>query len=59
MEKIDPHRTHSYSYDQLLKSAFEIELSTLKISSNRDNEKGLIENYLKERVNEIKERWKI
>lgn len=58
MEKTDPHKHYSYSRDQILKSAFEMEINTLKLRQDRDNELGLIESYLKERLNEIKERWK-
>lgn len=56
----DPHKTHHYSHDQLAKVVFEMEISKLKRDSSGHNSEvlGLVESYLKERVNEIKERWK-
>lgn len=57
----DPHKTHSYSHDYLLMTAFEYELmNTLsqikdpKVSAAKD----IVEVYLRARVHEIKERWK-
>ena len=56
---IDPHKTHHYSHDQLTKAIFELELGRLKTDKGHNSEVlGLIECYLKERVDEIKERWK-
>lgn len=59
MEKIDPHKTHNYSHDQMLLSAFGHELrNTIALVNDRSNELTIVENYLKQRIDEIKERWK-
>lgn len=59
MEKTDPHMTHHYSHDQLAKTIFMMELNSLKLRlADRDNGKSYVEEYLKERVNEIEKRWK-
>ena len=59
MEKIDPHKTHSYSHDWMLMTAFVDEINnTLKLKKQRDNEISVVESYLENRVKEIKERWK-
>jgi hypothetical protein len=53
---IDPHKTHCYTHDQLIKAAFELELSS-NLKSKSDN-RELIENYLKDRIKEITDRWR-
>ena len=59
MEKIDPHKTHSYSHDWMLMTAFDFELRNhLAVKYKHDNEKAIIEQYLQDRVKEIKDRWK-
>jgi hypothetical protein len=59
MEKIDPHKTHSYSSDYMLMTAFDFELRNhIAVNCERTNEMTIIESYLQERVNEIKDRWK-
>lgn len=59
MEKTDPHRTHNYSHDQMLLSAFGHELrNTVRLVNDRSNEMTIIESYLQKRIEEIKERWK-
>lgn len=59
MEKTDPHKTHSYSHDQLLITAFGHEIrNTIRLQSDRSNELVIIETYLQKRIDEIKERWK-
>ena len=59
MTATNPDVSHHYSTDQLAKTIFEIELGNLKRDKNHNAEViGLVESYLKERVNEIKERWK-
>jgi hypothetical protein len=59
MEKTDPHQTHSYSNDWMLMTAFDFELRNhLAVKYTQDNEKAIIEQYLQNRVKEIKDRWK-
>ena len=59
MEKIDPHKTHSYSHDYMLMTAFDFELRNhIAVNCERTNEIAIIESYLQERVNELKDRWK-
>lgn len=57
-DKPDPHKTHNYSHEQLMKFSFEIELAHLRLHKKDDPRKEAVESYLKERFNEIKERWK-
>lgn len=58
MDNPDPHKTYSYSQDQLLMTAFDYELRNTVALRDRTNELTIIEEYLRERVTEIKERWK-
>lgn len=59
MEKTDPHKTHSYSHDNMLMTAFDFELRNhIAVKCEKTNEMAIIESYLQDRVNEIKERWK-
>ena len=59
MEKTDPHKTHSYSHDYMLMTAFDFELRNhIAVNCERTNEMTIIESYLQDRVKEMKERWK-
>jgi hypothetical protein len=59
MEKTDPHKTHSYSHDWMLMTAFDFELRNhISVNCEQTNEMTIIRGYLEERVKEIKERWK-
>lgn len=59
MEKIDPHKTHNYSHDQLLLTAFGHEIrNTIALTKDGSNEMTIIREYLEKRIDEIKERWK-
>ena len=59
MDQLDPHSTYSYSHDQVLMTAFDYEIrNNLAVNPKYDNVKEVIEGYLKERVTEIRERWK-
>jgi hypothetical protein len=59
MEKTDPHKTHSYSHDWMLMTAFDFELRNhITVNCEQTNEMTIIRGYLEERVKEIKERWK-
>ena len=58
MEKTDPHKTHNYSYDYILMTAFQHELNSLTLRKNNDNISPIMEDDLRDRVKEIKNRWK-
>jgi len=58
MAKIDPHKTHSYSQDFILMTAFQSEINSLTVRKKNDNISPIIEEYLRDRVKEIKDRWK-
>ena len=59
MDTLDPHTTHSYSHDQVLMTAFSHEIrNNLALNPKYDNVREVVEGYLKQRVEEIKERWK-
>jgi len=58
MAKTDPHKTHSYSQDYILMTAFQSEINSLTCRKNNDNITPIVEEYLRNRVKEIKERWK-
>lgn len=57
---IDPHKTYNYSHDQLTKTIFEMELRNHQIDKHTvTGERELIESYLKDRIKEITERWRV
>lgn len=59
MEKIDPHKTHSYSNDYMLQRAFDFELRNhIAVNCEQTNEMAIVRDYLEKRLKEIKERWK-
>jgi hypothetical protein len=58
MAKTDPHKNYSYSQDYNTMIAFQHEINSLTIRKNNDNITPIIEEYLRGRVKEIKERWK-
>jgi len=58
MEKTDSHKNYSYSHDYILMTAFVQEIGTLKIKKDRSNEMAIVQEYLEQRVKEIKTRWK-
>jgi hypothetical protein len=58
MAKTDPHKTHSYSQDYILITALQSELMSLPLRRKNDNITPIIEEYLRDRVKELKERWK-
>jgi hypothetical protein len=59
MEKTDSTKSHSYSHDQLLISAFGHEIrNTIRLVEDTTNELAVVEAYLQKRIDEIKERWK-
>jgi len=58
MAKTDPHKNHSYSQDYILITALQSELLTLPLRKKNDNITPIIEEYLRDRVKELKDRWK-
>ena len=58
MEKNKNHVEHSYSQDYILVTAFQQEIGHLTVSEKRDNIEPIVEEYLRNRVKEIKARWK-
>jgi hypothetical protein len=58
MEKIDPHRTHHYSHEQIIMTAYTLDLHNVKTNPKYDNVREILENFMNERVKEIKDRWK-
>jgi hypothetical protein len=58
MEKTDPHKTHNYSQDYNTMIAFQHEINSLTIRKKNDNITPIIEEYLRNRVKEIKDRWR-
>ena len=58
MEKTDSQNNYSYSQDFILMTAFQNEINTLTLNKNCDNIRPIVEEYLRGRVKEIKERWK-
>ena len=58
MAKTDPHKNHSYSQDYNMMIAFIHEVGSLKLKKDRNNEMAIVEQYLEQRVREIKDRWK-
>jgi len=58
MAKTDPHKTHSYSQDYNMMIAFTHEVGSLKLKKERGLETVIIQEYLEQRVKEIKDRWK-
>ena len=59
MEKTDPHKSHSYSHDYMIMTAFDFELrNNLALNPKYDNVRDILEQYMKDRVKEITERWR-
>ena len=58
MAKTDPHKSYSYSQDYIQMTALQIELMTLTLHKKNDNITPIIEEYLRNRVKELKDRWK-
>ena len=56
--KSDPHKEAHYSLDHILKTAFESEISHIKLHKKDDPRAEAVKSYLQERFNEIKDRWK-
>lgn len=59
MDDANPHLKYNYSHDQLLMTAFSYEIrNRLSLDPKYDNVKEIVQEYLQERVDEIKDRWK-
>ena len=57
-EKVDPHKTHCYSYDNMIMRAFDFELRNhIAVNCEKTNEMAIVREYLEKRVKEIKDRW--
>ena len=59
-KKKECKETHSYSQDYNLMTSFVYELATLRLHKDGENHLALavVEEYLQNRVKEIKDRWK-
>jgi hypothetical protein len=58
MAKTDTQKNYSYSQDYNTMVAFQHEINTLTVRKKNDNITPIVEEYLRDRVKEIKERWK-
>jgi len=58
MAKTDPRKKYSYSEDYILITALQSELMSLPLRRKNDNITPIIEEYLRDRVKELKDRWK-
>jgi hypothetical protein len=58
MEKTDPHMTHNYSHEQIIKFAYTQEIYHVRKNPKYDNVREIIEQYMQDRVKEITDRWK-
>ena len=58
MEKTKNHTNHSYSQDYILVTAFQQEIGHLMARKDSSNIEPIVEEYLRKRVKELKERWK-
>ena len=58
MEKTDPHKKYNYSQEFNTMIALGQELNHLRMNSKYDNVREVVEEYMKDRISEIKERWK-
>ena len=58
MAKTDHRKKYSYSEDYILITALQSELMSLPLRRKNDNITPIIEEYLRDRVKELKDRWK-
>ena len=58
MAKTDTKKNYSYSQDYNTMVAFQHEINSLTVRQKNDNITPIVEEYLRDRVKEIKERWK-
>jgi len=58
MAKTDSNKNHCYSQDYNKMIAFIQEVGSLKLKKDRSNEIAIVQEYLEQRVKEIKDRWK-
>lgn len=58
MEKVDPHKTHHYSHEQLIKFSYGLEIIHIRQNPKYDNVREILEQFMQDRVKEITERWK-
>jgi hypothetical protein len=57
-DKPDPHITHNYSHEQIIKFAYVQEIYHVRNNPKYDNIREVVEQYMQDRVKEITERWK-
>lgn len=58
MAETDPHKTHNYSHEQIIKFAYTLETTHVRLNPKYDNVREILEQFMQERVKEITERWK-
>jgi len=58
MAKTENRKKYSYSEDYILMTALQSELMTLTLRKKNDNITPIVEEYLRDRVKELKDRWK-
>ena len=58
MEKPNPHLTHNYSHEQMIKFAYTQEVFLVRNNPKYDNVREVLEQFMTERMKEITERWK-
>jgi hypothetical protein len=58
MEKTNPHLTHNYSHEQIIKFAYTQEIFHVKNNPKYDNVREILEQFMQDRMKEITERWK-
>ena len=56
MEKTNPHLTHNYSHEQIIKFAYTHEMHHVKTNPKYDNVREILEQFMSERMKEITER---
>ena len=58
MEKTNPHLTHNYSHEQIIKTAYTLDIYHVRNNPKYDNVREILEQFMKDRVEEITQRWK-
>jgi hypothetical protein len=57
-EKPDPHKTHHYSHDQLIKYAYTLDMFHVRNDPKYADVKHILEKFMQDRIKEITDRWK-
>lgn len=58
IEKTDPHMTYNYSHEQIIMFAYTQEIFHVRNNPKYDNVREILEQFMQDRVKEIKDRWK-